>query len=131
MGLCALPLWSVGQLQRQGGLGSKVTLRQAIEHALPFVAKGFPDQPLIEARLRLTLGASFAYLGEWRKAEEQYAAARALYLQHRGPDHPDTLMSMHNLAETTRALAASTTPAGLMPKYRIPRLIASPPRTTL
>ena len=42
-----------------GGLGHDVTLRKAIESALPYVNPGFANQPLIEARLRLTLGQSF------------------------------------------------------------------------
>jgi serine/threonine-protein kinase len=40
-----------------GGLGPEVTLRAAIDAALPFVEAGLKDQPLTEARLRLTLGA--------------------------------------------------------------------------
>jgi tetratricopeptide (TPR) repeat protein len=83
-----------------GGLGREVTLRRAIEAALPFVAKSFTTQPLIEARLRLTLGQSFLFLGEARLAAEQCEAARTLYAQHLGPDHPDTLTSMHHLAKS-------------------------------
>jgi serine/threonine protein kinase/tetratricopeptide (TPR) repeat protein len=83
---------------QEGGLGRRVTLRQAVEAALPFVAGGFRDRPLIEARLRLTLGSSFWYLGEAQVAAEQEQAARALFARHLGPDHPDTLQSMHNLA---------------------------------
>lgn len=82
----------------EGGLGREVTLRDSIEAALPFVEGSFDDQPLIEARLRSTLGISFARLGDNKIALEQHAAARALYTHHRGPHHPDTLMSMHNLA---------------------------------
>jgi serine/threonine protein kinase/uncharacterized protein HemY len=82
---------------QQGGLGHDVTLRRAIEAALPFVEKSFTTQPLIEARLRMTLGLSFGYLGEARTAAEQFEAARALYAQHQGADHPDTLASMHSL----------------------------------
>ena len=76
---------------QEGGLGHDVTLRQAIEAALPFVDQSFTDQPLIEARLRYTLGKSFAYLGEAERAVEQVEVARTLYSKHRGPDHPDTL----------------------------------------
>jgi len=35
---------------QEGGLGYDVTLRGAIEAALPFVDESFKDQPLIEAR---------------------------------------------------------------------------------
>jgi hypothetical protein len=71
---------------RPNALGYKVTLRRAVEEALPFVAKSFTDQPLIEARLRETLGTSFWYLGDAKTAAEQYEAARALYTQYRGPE---------------------------------------------
>jgi serine/threonine protein kinase/tetratricopeptide (TPR) repeat protein len=83
-----------------GGLGHDVTLRRAVEAALPFVEKGFPNQPLIEARLRMTLGQSFWYLGEAKIAADQFQAARTLYTRHLGPDHPETLRSMHNLARS-------------------------------
>jgi tetratricopeptide (TPR) repeat protein len=89
---------------RERGLGPDVTLRQAIDAALPAVAQTFADQPLAEARLRLTLGASYFYVGEPRTAAEQYEASRALNARHRGPDDPDTLTSMNNLAVSYQAL---------------------------
>jgi len=82
------------------GLGHDVTLRRAVEAAVPFVEKGFPTQPLIEARLRNTLGLSFLYLGEAEKASEQFQKARTLSSQHLGLDHPATLGSMNNLANS-------------------------------
>jgi len=83
-----------------GGLGRDVTLRGAIEAALPFVKESFRDQPLIEARLRMTVGRSFSYLGEAKIAAEQCEAARTLYTKHRGPEHSDTLKSMVALANS-------------------------------
>jgi eukaryotic-like serine/threonine-protein kinase len=85
---------------QQGGLGRDVTLRQAIQGSLPHIAGAFSDQPLIEARLRLTLGTSFYYLGEPEIAKQQYEASRAIYAKLGGPDHPGTLRSMTNLAAT-------------------------------
>ncbi len=76
---------------RNGGLGPGVTLREAIEAAVPFVEKSFNDQPLTEARLRCTLGDSFWYLGDGRAAEAQYEPARAILTRLLGPDHRDTL----------------------------------------
>jgi tetratricopeptide (TPR) repeat protein len=90
--------------RQEGGLGRDVTLRRAIDAALPFLDTSFHDQPLIEARLRMTLGASFYYLGEAKIAAEQYQAARTLYTKHRGADHADTLSSMNNLANSYAAL---------------------------
>jgi tetratricopeptide (TPR) repeat protein/predicted Ser/Thr protein kinase len=89
---------------QEGGRGYDITLRQAIEAALPFVDKSFRDQPLIEARLRMTLGMSFHYLGEYRTAAEQCEAARSLYARHLDPDHPDILTSMDRLAMSYREL---------------------------
>jgi tetratricopeptide (TPR) repeat protein len=88
----------------EGGLGHAVTLRQAIDAALPAVAQGFAAQPLVEARLHRTLGMSYLDLGEWRTAAEQFEASRALYARHRGPDDPATLRSMNNLAFSYREL---------------------------
>jgi eukaryotic-like serine/threonine-protein kinase len=82
----------------EGGLGHDVTLRRAIEAALPFVASGFTDKPLVEARLRMTVGRSYIDLGEGKKASEQFQTARRLYTNCEGADHPDTLFAMHELA---------------------------------
>jgi serine/threonine protein kinase/tetratricopeptide (TPR) repeat protein len=83
---------------RPGGLGRDVTLRRAIETALPFLDEGFANRPLIEARLRRTLGTSFQYLGEEEIAAEQLGKAIALYTKHRGSNHLDTLKSKLEMA---------------------------------
>jgi tetratricopeptide (TPR) repeat protein len=94
-------VFAAARPERQaGGLGRGVTLKQAVEAALPFVEKSFTNQPLIEARLRMTLGQSFWYLGEAKKAADQCQIARTLYTKYLGPDHPETLRSMHNLARS-------------------------------
>jgi serine/threonine protein kinase len=85
---------------QEGGLGHDVRLAGAVKASLPFVEKSFPEHPLIEARLRMTIGKSYYYLGEFQTAAEQFQAARLLFTKHLGPDHPDALSSMNNLAET-------------------------------
>jgi eukaryotic-like serine/threonine-protein kinase len=89
---------------QDGGLGREVTLRKAVEAALPFVQQSFRQQPLIEARLRMTLGTSFLFLGQAQLAADQFQAARTIYAEHLGPDHPDTLSTMNQLARSYRAL---------------------------
>jgi tetratricopeptide (TPR) repeat protein len=79
-------------------LGPDVTLRAAIQAALPFVERSFRDQPLIEARLRETVGKSFEYLGDSNAAVAELEPARALYTRLLGPDHPDTLGCVTQLA---------------------------------
>ncbi len=88
----------------EGGMGREVPLREALEAALPFVAKNFSGQPLVEARLRRTLGLSFRYLGDEDIAARQFETARTLYAQKRGPDHADTLTAANNLANSYAAL---------------------------
>jgi tetratricopeptide (TPR) repeat protein len=87
-----------------GGLGREVTLGRAVESAATFVERSFTHQPLIEARLRLTLGRSFLYLGKPGIAADQDGAARAIYTKALGPDHPDTLTSTYRLAGDFAAL---------------------------
>src|SRR5262249_42622708 len=81
-----------------GGLGPEVSLRCAIEAALPFVDTSFADRPLIEARLRMTLGSSFLSLGQPEIAAAQYARARDLYTKQLGGDDPRALGSVRGLA---------------------------------
>jgi serine/threonine protein kinase/tetratricopeptide (TPR) repeat protein len=87
-----------------GGFGRAVKLRRVLEAALPFVETSFTNEPLTEARLRMTLGRSFWDLGETKIAADQWQRARTLYTRHLGPDAPDTLRSMHNLANSYHAL---------------------------
>jgi len=89
---------------QEGGLDRDVKLADAVKASLPFVEKSFPDRPLTEARLRMTMGLLFWHLREAEIAAEQFQRARALYTQHRGPDHPDTLRSMMSLAITYSSL---------------------------
>ena len=53
-----------------------MTLRKALEAALPQVETSFQSQPLVEASVRMTLGDSFSYLGDAATAEQQYQIAR-------------------------------------------------------
>ena len=85
---------------QEGGLGYDVKLADAVTSALPSIEKGFPDRPLTEARLRRTIGISFFHLGKPEIAVGQFEAARSLDSRHLGPDHPDTLASMGNLANS-------------------------------
>src|SRR5262249_17395155 len=98
---------------KHGGLGHDVTLRRALEAALPFVDKNFAGRPLIEARLRMSLGLSFSCLGDAEMGGKEYARARALYTRHRGPDDHDTLRTMMGLGRTCHMLGRETEALGL------------------
>ena len=88
---------------QSGGLGRAVSLRAALESSLPHLTKSFRGQPLVEARLRRTLGVSFLRLGEPQIAREQLEAARALNAEFLGPDHVDTLTTIVDLANSYAA----------------------------
>jgi tetratricopeptide (TPR) repeat protein len=89
---------------QEGGEGKDVSLLAAITASLPALEESFADQPLVEARLRRTLGVTFMHLGEAGAAEAQFSRALALCAKHLSPDHPTTLSSMLNLATSYAAL---------------------------
>jgi eukaryotic-like serine/threonine-protein kinase len=87
-----------------GGLGREVSLRKAVGAAVSYLKDSFKDQPLVEARLRMTVGISFLHLGEAATAREQFEAARAIYTAEFGDEHPDTLRCKMRLAGSYAAL---------------------------
>ena len=84
--------------KQAGGLGRGVTLEKAIESAVPYVETRFRNEPLVEARLRLTLAWSYHYLGDGMASLQQATAARALFTRYSGKDNPDTLASRDALS---------------------------------
>ena len=87
---------------QEGGLGSKVSLREAIDAAESSIAGEFSTQPRLEAAIRDTMGTSYLYLGDLASAIRQYDRAVTLRTEELGPKHPDTLSSMDNLAVAYR-----------------------------
>jgi serine/threonine protein kinase/tetratricopeptide (TPR) repeat protein len=87
---------SAGQ---EGGLGRDVTIRQAVDAAQPRLTATFKHQPMVEAAIRKTLGDTYFYLGEGRKAIRELERAAELLAARLGPDHPRTLTSRNNLAQ--------------------------------
>jgi tetratricopeptide (TPR) repeat protein/predicted Ser/Thr protein kinase len=69
------------------GRGHDVSLRAAVEAAVPVVGERFAGRPLVEARLRKSLGLTLVDVGDPRAAEGQIRRAVALGERHLGPDH--------------------------------------------
>ena len=84
---------------QDGGLGIDATIRAAMDAAEQGLDKSFADQPTVEASIRNTLGDSYYELSEPSLAIRQYERSRQLRRAILGLDHPDTLVSMSNLAE--------------------------------
>lgn len=80
-------------------LGRNVLLRDALLHALKNMTDDFKNKPLIEARVRKTLGSSFSYLGDYPTAVEQYERARKLYESKLGEHSQLTLMTAAAIAQ--------------------------------
>jgi serine/threonine protein kinase len=88
---------------QEGGLGIDATIRDAAKAAEPRIAVALPGRPLVEASIRGTLGTTYWYLGEYQAAIAQQERALALRRDCLGPNHPDTLSSMSNLANAYKA----------------------------
>ncbi|HMP01293.1 MAG TPA: serine/threonine-protein kinase [Gemmatales bacterium] len=89
---------SARPLDQEGGLGPDVKLADAIKSALPHLEETLQHQPLVEARLRRTMGRSFQLLGQADVAWPLHERSVELFTKHLGRDHPETLLSMSNLA---------------------------------
>ncbi len=83
---------------QEGGLSRDATVREALDRAEPEIAAAFAGEPLVEASIRNTLGVSYWYLGDQEKALEQQERAVAIRRQELGPEHPETVGAMNDLA---------------------------------
>jgi eukaryotic-like serine/threonine-protein kinase len=83
---------------QEGGISRDATVREALDRAEPEIARSFAGEPLVEASIRNTLGVSYWYLGDDKMALEQQKRALALRRQELGPDHPETVGVMNDLA---------------------------------
>ena len=95
---------AAGPKSQDGGMGYDVKLADAIKSGLKFVETSFPNQPLIEARLRMSMGQSFLRLGDAPTAADQYQRARDLYTQELGPDHLDVIAAVTGLSNAMAML---------------------------
>ncbi len=84
--------------EKQDRPGSDLKLTEVVKAALPALSVQFQNQPLVEARLRSTVGTS--YLGvDDKVAREQFERVRAIFDEQRCPAHADMLSAMSHLAD--------------------------------
>ena len=80
---------------KQAGPGSTpdpdIKIRTALDRAAARIEGKFPNQPLVEASIRQTIGRTYTDLGVYAEAERQFQRAVDLKRQALGPDHADTL----------------------------------------
>jgi serine/threonine protein kinase/tetratricopeptide (TPR) repeat protein len=75
-----------------------LTVREALERASQRIEGRFDRQPRIEAGIRLAVGDALAGLGEYAQALPHMRQAVSLYRSQLGPNHPDTIIALNNLA---------------------------------
>lgn len=87
----------------QAGVGTKpdpdLKVRTALERAAGKIAGRFTKQPLLEASIRATIGASYRDLGLYNEAEKQFERAVDLNRSRLGEQHRDTLNAINDLAD--------------------------------
>jgi tetratricopeptide (TPR) repeat protein len=84
------------------------TIRELLDRAAEGLSEAkieasFPNQPLLQAEILLTVGDTYRGVGDPVRAIGLLQRSLALRKARRGPDHPDTLTSMHHLARAYQA----------------------------
>jgi tetratricopeptide (TPR) repeat protein len=76
----------------------QVTILDALDRAVARIEKTFTNQPVVEASVRETMGATYCNLGEYEKAEPLLKRAVELRVANQGPNSPDTATSWGQLS---------------------------------
>ena len=85
------------QSQDHGDRNPNITVRELLDRASELIEGQFPDQPLVEASIRQTIGETYLALGVSETAEKNLARASELRRAKLGADHRETLESLNAL----------------------------------
>ena len=77
---------------------ANLTVREALERASQRIGERFTDQPLTELAIRLAIGDALRGVGHEAQAVPHFLRAMELSEVKLGPDHPDTVKRMDDLA---------------------------------
>jgi tetratricopeptide (TPR) repeat protein len=80
-----------------GQSGKDVSVRQVLDQASKTIGEKFTDNPLVEARLRSTIGKSYFGLGLYDEAERHLPVAVEIHRRLLGEEHVETIRSMNAL----------------------------------
>jgi tetratricopeptide (TPR) repeat protein len=75
------------------------SLPELLDRAAARIDGAFPDQPLVEAAIRATIGKTYVLLAFADKAETHHRRAYELRVRALGASHPDTLDAVGGLAQ--------------------------------
>jgi serine/threonine protein kinase/Tfp pilus assembly protein PilF len=82
----------------------KVTVEEVLDRAVQKIDRAFVDQLEVQAAILNTIGRTFDSLGAYAKAEPLHRRALQSRSKTLGPEHPDTLTSMSELASVLWSL---------------------------
>jgi eukaryotic-like serine/threonine-protein kinase len=78
--------------------GRTITVAETLSNATISLDTELTNQPSLRAKLQATIGTTYFALGLYREAIPLQENVRDYYLTASGPEHPDTLLAIHNLA---------------------------------
>jgi len=79
--------------------GQDITARELLDRGADSIRKDLDAEPVIRARLMLTMGSAYTNLGLYGEAEPYLEESVSVLREELGEDDPETLASMHRLAE--------------------------------
>lgn len=83
--------------------GSGLLHEHILSCASDMISRQLTDQPVVEARLRFTLGNVYVQLGDYDRAEPHLTEAMELWLRELGEGHELTLVAMNDVARLYQA----------------------------
>ena len=89
---------AANQSTTEAGRDPQLQVRTLLDRASQAIEGRFPDQPLLEAELRQTIGSTYHALGLFAQAEPHLHRAWKLRHDKLGEEHADTLLSLTLLA---------------------------------
>jgi serine/threonine protein kinase/tetratricopeptide (TPR) repeat protein len=95
-----------------------VRVRTLLDRAAARVGKRFVDQPRVESAIRQAIGDAYKGLGVHDQAIAHLTRARDLRVQVLGPNHPDTLTTLNDLALAYRDAGRTNDAVRLLEQIR-------------
>jgi serine/threonine protein kinase/tetratricopeptide (TPR) repeat protein len=82
--------------------GNSVTAREILDKASKDIRSGLSRDPAVQAQMMHVMGGVYDNLGLYPQAQSLYSDAIEIRRRVLGPEHPDTLRSMHALSRPLR-----------------------------
>jgi eukaryotic-like serine/threonine-protein kinase len=80
--------------------GRKMTVEEVLDRAAEKIDDAFPDQPEVEAAVRMAIGSAYKSLGLYAKALPHLERALAIRQEMLGEELPDTLDTLKEIGDT-------------------------------